>query len=169
MAEPLLGEIRTFAFGFTPNGWAPCEGQLLPINQNQALFALLGTTYGGDGQTTFALPDLRGRVVVGAGTAEDGAVFPAGDRGGAAAHRLSSAEMPRHRHRARASRGPGSVEAPDGAVWAGGPRRFAPDGAEGLDEAAIDAAGGNRPHSSMQPYLALNTCIALLGEFPPRP
>ena len=108
MAEPFLGEIRTFAFDFAPKGWAKCEGQLMPINQNQALFALLGTIYGGDGRVTFALPDLRGRVVVSAS-----ADHPQGETGGEEAHALSVAELPAHSHRAKAQRVDRQLEQPD--------------------------------------------------------
>jgi microcystin-dependent protein len=166
ISEPFLGEIRTFAFGVTPRGWAPCRGQLLPINQNQALFSLLGTTYGGDGRVTFALPDLQGRVALGAGTAETGTSFELGARGGEEAHRLATAELPAHRHRARAGATAGTADSPANAVWAAGGRRYAPSGQTGMKPEAIGPAGKNEPHNTMQPYLPLNVCIALFGIFP---
>jgi microcystin-dependent protein len=163
MAEPILGEIRTFAFDFVPKGWARCEGQLLPINQNQALFALLGTTYGGDGRVSFALPDLRGRVALGCSDAH-----PQGERGGEEAHALSIAELPAHSHRAKANASNGSSSNPTENVWAAHPNTYRGSGTADMDAGAIAAVGSDQPHNTMQPYLSLNTCIALVGEFPAR-
>jgi len=169
MADPFLGEIRTFAFGYEPVGWLACRGQLLPISEFQGLFALLGTTYGGDGKTTFALPDLQGRVVVAQGGVPGGAVHRTGERGGEEAHRLTEAELPRHRHGARANTSPGTADSPANAVWAAGRRRYAHGGGTGMSRDAIAPAGDDQPHNTMQPYLTLNVCIAVFGQFPPQP
>jgi len=166
MADPILGEIRTFAFGFVPSGWAACDGQVLPINQNQALFALLGTTYGGDGRTTFALPDLRGRVAVGEGAAATGSVFALGEGGGEEVHRLTAAELPSHRHQAHAKATAGTRANPTNAVWAASAKRYAPSGTAAMSPDAIGSAGEDHAHNTMQPYLPLNVCIAVFGEFP---
>jgi microcystin-dependent protein len=163
MAEPFIGEIRTFAFEFAPQGWAKCEGQLLPINQNQALFALIGTIYGGDGRIDFALPDLRGRVALGATEAH-----PQGESGGEEAHALTVAELPAHTHRAKANASAGSSSNPTANVWASNPSAYRPSGTANMDANAIAGTGGNAPHNTMQPYLSMNPCIALLGEFPAR-
>ena len=152
------------SFGFPPKGWALCNGQLLPINQNQGLFALLGTIYGGDGRTNFALPNLRGRTPVAAG---DG--LAQGQHGGVASHALTSAELPAHAHVAQGSAsqadsgqpGRSYLGAADG-VYAGA-ANLTP-----LHPTSISDAGGGRPHENMQPYLTLSFCIALQGEFPPR-
>jgi microcystin-dependent protein len=164
MAEPFLGEIRTFGFEFAPKGWAKCEGQLLPINQNQALFALIGTIYGGDGRVTFALPDLRGRVAIGETDAH-----PQGETGGEEAHALTIAELPAHSHRAKANASSGSSSNPTENVWAANPNAYRGSGTANMDAGAIARVGSDQPHNTMQPYLSLNTCIALVGEFPQRP
>ena len=168
MADQIIGEIRAFAFDFTPAGWAPCRGQLLPINQNQALFSLLGTLYGGDGRTSFALPDLRGRVAIGEGTAASGSAFGVGEPGGEETHQLTQDELPRHRHRARASAIAGTTSAPANSVWAAGQARYAPHGTATMAAEAIAQTGGDAPHNTMQPYLPLNYCIAVVGDFPTR-
>ena len=167
--DPFLGEIRLFAFGFAPKNWAACDGQLLPINQNQALFALLGTAYGGDGRRTFALPDLRGRVPLHRGQAPGGADHPLGEAGGEEAHTLTVAELPRHTHTASANGGPATRSAPGGRVWAVSQRKIYADApTTAMDPDAISAAGEDLPHSSMQPFLGLQFCIALSGIFPSR-
>jgi microcystin-dependent protein len=163
MAEPFLGEIRTFGFDFAPKGWAKCEGQLLPINQNQALFALLGTFYGGDGRVTFALPDLRGRVAL--GVSGD---HPQGQAGGEATHTLTVAELPAHAHRAHANASNGSTSSPVENVWAANPNAYRGSGSANMDAGAIAATGGDQAHNNMPPHLSLNHCIALFGDFPPR-
>jgi microcystin-dependent protein len=163
MAEPFLGEIRTFAFDFAPKGWAKCEGQLLPINQNQALFALLGTIYGGDGRVTFALPDLRGRVAIGASAGHE-----QGEAGGEETHALTVAELPARRHRAHANASAGSTSSPTENVWAANPNAYRGSGSANMDAGAIAPTGSDQPHNTMQPFLSLNYCIALVGEFPPR-
>ncbi|MFC3773562.1 phage tail protein [Paenibacillus sp. GCM10012303] len=172
MAEPFLAEIRLFSFAFPPKGWALCNGQFLPINQNQALFSLLGTTYGGDGQTTFALPDLRGRVP---GHSGNGIVL--GQRGGEENHMLTMSEMPGHQHLLRASSLPASSRSPQeaqgiGQVWAApgvsayhtwGPQSGA---VAATSPQTTSVAGGTSAHSNMQPYLTLSFCMAIQGIFP---
>ena len=174
MSEPFLAEIRMVGFNFAPRGWALCNGQLLPINQNQALFALLGTTYGGNGQTTFALPDLRGRVPIHTGSA-GGASRALGERGGQETHTLSPAEMPAHRHPLQAASGDASQATPAGGVYggtagAGTPESafYAPSGSasEALHGETVASTGGGQPHGNMQPYTALQFAIALQGIFP---
>ena len=169
MAEPYLSEIRILSFAYATRGWALCNGQLLPINQNQALFSLLGTTYGGDGRVNFALPDLRGRSPVHAG---DGLTL--GERGGEEAHALNVNEMPSHQHRVRASADLANSAVPAGALTAakrrGGLDIYGPAGSANvaLHPAAMSIAGGSQPHLNMQPFLTLNFVIALQGIYPSR-
>lgn len=164
MTEPFLGEIQIFPFGFAPRGWASCNGQLLPINQNQALFSLLGTTYGGDGKTTFALPDLRGRVPVHFGNG-----IALGESAGEEAHTLTVAETPTHTHAVMAG-GEATSIPPQGKVWGtvAGQNLYATNATAAMAGAAISMAGGSQPHNNMQPYAVLNFCIALQGVFPSR-
>ena len=167
MAEPFLSEIRLMSFNFAPKGWASCNGQLLPINQNQALFSLLGTTYGGDGRVNFALPDLRGRspLHVGGGTV-------LGQSGGAASHSLTLNELPGHSHTLSASSDVANTHVPGAALPAGKPRgginRYAAAGGgnTALHAGSITAAPGGQPHENMQPYLTITFAIALQGIFP---
>jgi Microcystin-dependent protein len=169
MAEPFLSEIRLFSFNFPPKGWALCNGQLMPINQNQALFALLGTTYGGDGRVNFALPDLRGRVPI-----HWGNEFTLGQRGGQEAHTLTAAEIAPHTHALTAKRTPADDRSPAGRLWAAtGVSAYHTGGAgEGggaavqLHESIIEPAGGSQPHYNVQPFLTVSYCIALQGIFP---
>lgn len=164
MAEPFLSEIRIMSFGFNPKGWAMCNGQLLPINQNQALFSLLGTTFGGDGQVNFALPDLRGRTPIHVGSGHT-----LGERGGEQAHTLSIAELPTHTHVMSGNSADATSDTPDSTMT--------------LAKAAIDMyrsatnlvamnteitgnTGGSQAHLNMQPFLTLTFCIALQGIFP---
>jgi microcystin-dependent protein len=164
MAEPFLAEIRLVSFAYAPSGWALCNGQLLPINQNQALFSLLGTNYGGDGRTTFALPNLQGRVPV-----HVGQNILLGQQGGEASHTLLQAEMPAHSHLAQGSSGnPDSP--PANAVWAAAPADAYSSGPPNttLHPSALSAAGGSQPHENRQPFLVLNFVIALQGIFPSR-
>lgn len=165
MSEPYISEIRIMSFNFPPRGWAQCNGQFLPINQNQALFSLLGTTYGGNGQTTFALPDMRGNVPVHMGNS-----FTEGQRGGEASHTLTQAEMPQHNHTAQASSAStGNVVVPTGALLASPLNlTYAPTANVAMQAATIGNAGGSQAHENMQPYLTLNFCIALQGVFPSR-
>jgi microcystin-dependent protein len=164
MAEPVLGEIRIMSFNYAPQGWAMCNGQFLPINQNQALFSLLGTMYGGNGQTTFALPDLRGQsqLHVGAG-------FTQGQKGGEQAHTVTMSEMPAHTHFVSASTTTGNTPTAIGNFFAvaGNVYRTA-DNLTTLLPATITNAGGSQAHENMQPYLVLTFCIALQGIFPSR-
>lgn len=164
--DPYLGEIRLVSFQFPMKGWALCNGQLLPINQNQALFSLLGTMYGGNGQTTFALPDLRGRMPV------HGAVEQ-GQSGGTAAVTLGLANMPAHAHTLMASDNNTHSVSPAGRTFGNveqnGTNMFRPqDGSAGLHPGSVSNAGGSQPHNNMQPYLVCNFQIALTGIFPPR-
>lgn len=169
MSEPFLGEIRQTSFQFAPKGWALCNGQLLPINQNQALFAILGTTYGGDGRVTFALPDLRGRSPVHASGS-----LPLGSRVGAETHTLSVNELPPHGHGLQGSGDLANVTAPAGNVPAakgrGGKDIYAPGGSppQALSPQAIAPTGGSQPHENLQPFLTVNFIIALTGIFPSR-
>jgi microcystin-dependent protein len=163
VAEPFLAEIRMVGFNFAPPGWAFCNGQILPINQNQSLYSLLGTTYGGDGETSFALPDLRGRTPMHWG---NGHLL--GQKGGAEAVTLSSAEMPTHRHRFRAAAVDGDQPVAADAALAGYNNGFRGDGIDLIDLRAdtIANSGGGQAHNNMQPYQAINFCIALQGLFP---
>jgi microcystin-dependent protein len=164
MAEPFLSEIRIMSFGFAPRGWALCNGQLLPINQNQALFSLLGTTYGGNGQTTFALPNLQGRTPIHMG---NGHVL--GEAGGEQAHSLSISEMPTHTHIANASTANGSTNFANGNILAAAGNLYAaPNSLTTLNPTSITNVGGSQAHQNMQPFLTLTFCIALQGIFPSR-
>lgn len=178
MADPFVAEIRIFPFNFAPKGWAFCNGQLLPISQNTALFSLLGTTYGGDGKSTFALPDLQGSAPMHPGQGAGLSLHDLGEIGGSQFVTLLVSEIPAHAHfvgRARAADGDSIT--PVSSVWA---QAAAGRGAAALyHEAPADAkvnptlslnvTGGSLPHNNMQPYLTLNFCIALQGVFPPRP
>jgi len=162
MAEPFLAEIRMMSFEFAPKGWALCNGQLLPINQNQALFSLLGTTFGGDGRVNFALPDLRARVPIHVGSGHT-----LGERGGEQAHTLSINELPTHGHVVQASPSTGDAVNPTGAVLAAASNVYrAADNPTSLDPASVTNVGGSQAHLNMQPFLTLSFCIALQGIFP---
>jgi microcystin-dependent protein len=163
--DPFLGEIRLVAFDFAPKGWAACDGRLLPINQNQALFALLGTQYGGDGKTTFALPDLRGRVPVGAGQGAGLSNYPIGSTGGDESVKLAVGQLPPHAHPVRASSGAATTKDPAGAFPAKGGAYAAAQNAK-MNTAMLGKSGGGQPHENRQPYVALNYIIALQGIFP---
>jgi microcystin-dependent protein len=170
--EPYLGEIMLISCSFAPKGWALCNGQLLPISQYQALFSLLGTTYGGNGATNFALPDLRGRVPIHAGTGPGLSTHALGEKSGEENHTLSVGEMPAHAHVLRGSSAAGISASPSGMFPARSaaqiPRYGAtPDAA--LAATAISSVGGNQAHSNLQPSLALNYVIALQGVYPPHP
>jgi microcystin-dependent protein len=162
MAEPFLSEIRIFSFSFAPKGWALCNGQLLPINQNQALFSLLGTTYGGDGRVNFALPDLRGRVAL-----HTGSGHTLGERAGEQAHTLTIAEAPQHTHVANASSTNGDTAfATNHVLAAAGNLYSGPSNLTALHASSIGSVGGSQAHLNMQPFLTLNFGIALQGIFP---
>lgn len=165
MSEPFLGEVRIVGFNFAPRGWALCNGQILPIDQNQALYSILGTTYGGDGQTTFALPDLRGRAPI-----HEGSGHTLGQRSGEATHTLTAAEMPAHDHAASASSDEGTSPVPTDLVLARTPAQIYhdPTNLGAMNGAAVSSTGGSQPHDNMQPYIALNFIIALRGLFPSR-
>jgi microcystin-dependent protein len=173
MADQFLGEVRIFPFNFPPNGWAFCNGQLLPINQNTALFSLLGTQFGGDGQTTFALPNLQGNVPLDFGQGAGLTPYNMGDVGGTPAVTLLTSEMPAHNHSAHCNSSLGNKPKPSGNYWASDAAGIlseyaaAPDGSQ-MSPQAIRVAGGSQPHNNMQPYLVLNFCIALQGIFPAR-
>jgi microcystin-dependent protein len=161
--DPFLSEIRLMSFNFPPKGWALCNGQFLPIAQNQPLFSLLGTTYGGNGQTTFQLPDLRGRVPL-----HFGSGFTLGQVGGQEAHTLVPAEMPTHTHALNAGTGDGTLIIPGGALLARTPANpYAdPGNLAVMTPASVTSVGGSQPHENRQPYLTLSFCIALQGIFP---
>jgi|SRR5690606_25953513 len=165
MAEPFLAEIRIMSFVFAPKGWALCNGQLLPIGQNQALFALLGTNYGGDGRVNFALPDLRSRVPIHVGNGHS-----LGERGGEPAHTLSISELPTHTHLMQASGEAANRSTPGGAAFArptaANIYRDQPTAQGALNPAAVTSTGGSHAHLNMQPFLVLSFCIALQGIFP---
>ena len=164
MPVPFLGEIKLMSCNFAPRQWALCNGQLLPINQNQGLFSLLGTMYGGNGQTNFALPDLRGRVPM----HFTGNSFIVGQSGGAESHTVTNAEMPQHLHVLNASNASGGTVIPTGALLASAPGQpYAnPTSLTTTRANSLDPVGGSQPHTNMQPYLVLNFCIALIGVFP---
>lgn len=167
MAEPFLSEIRIFSFNFPPKGWALCNGQLLPINQNQALFALLGTTYGGNGQTDFALPNLRGRVPI-----HFGQSFDLGTTGGQSAHTVIQSEMPQHLHFMQGTTNQtGNTAIPSNTATVatlGSQIYHAPTTLVALGASSVTSVGGSQPHTNQQPYLVLSFCIALQGIFPSR-
>jgi microcystin-dependent protein len=163
MAEPFLSEIRMMSFNFAPKGWAQCNGQLMPINQNQALFALLGTRFGGNGQTTFALPNLQGRTPIHVGSG-----FTLGQAAGEQAHTLSIAEMPTHTHFVNVNNGGSGSTTPLGNVLAkAGANVFGPaQSLAAMNAATTTATGGSQAHLNMMPFLTISFCIALQGIFP---
>ena len=163
MSEPFLGEIKIISWNFPPKGWTFCNGQLLPINQNQALFSILGTTYGGDGRQTFGLPNLQGRMPVHVG---NGIVL--GERGGETSHTLNISELPAHNHVPVGNPGAPTAPAPGGNLWASNPNNLYSNAQpnSGMNPACILPTGGNQPHENMSPYLVLNFIIALQGIFP---
>lgn len=175
MADVYLGQIMMSGFNFAPRGFAACNGQLLPITQNQALFALLGTAYGGNGTTTFALPNLQGSTPVGAGNSADGSwqpsPYPIGARAGAEAITLTLTQIPAHTHALNASTTPGTTKNPTNTLY-GGSGAEAIYGSAGpqvtLNSQTLAQTGGNQAHSNMQPFQVLNFSIALSGIFPSR-
>jgi microcystin-dependent protein len=163
MAEPFLSEIRIMSFNYAPKGWAMCNGQFLPINQNQPLFSLLGTTYGGNGQTTFALPDLRKRTPIHVGNKHT-----LGETGGEPAHTLTLSEMPAHTHILNGTTTNGTQLIPTGNLLAPTPNQLyhGADNLVTLNPATVSNVGGSQAHQNMQPFLTLTFCIALIGIFP---
>ena len=162
MSTPFLGEIKIVSFNFPPKGWAFCNGQLLPINQNQALFSILGTQYGGNGQTDFALPNLQGRMPVHVGNG-----ITIGQQGGETAHTLNISELPAHTHTPVGSGNPPSVTSASGNLWStfsSNQYNNAPN--QAMNPGCIGASGGSQPHDNMSPYLVLTFVIALQGIFP---
>lgn len=164
MSEPFLAEIRIVGFNFAPRGWAFCDGQILPINQNQSLYSLLGTTYGGDGRTSFALPDLRGRTPIHVENSH-----PQGQKGGEENHTLTANEMPAHAHSLTIENAEGGNSPGSSLTNSKFETRYTSvAGNEQMDSESISNAGGGQAHDNMQPSLALNFCIALQGLFPSR-
>lgn len=170
MSEPFLAEVRIVGFNFAPRGWAFCDGQILPINQNQSLYSLLGTTYGGDGRTSFALPDIRGRVPIHVGRSEGGTDHREGQKSGEETHTLSGAEMPQHSHGTNGTTNTASEATPTTSLLPGGNsgQPYATSGTLTMGSNTIVNVGGGQAHNNMQPYLAMNYCIALRGLFPSR-
>jgi microcystin-dependent protein len=173
MGTPFMAEMRIMSFNFAPKGWAQCNGQLLPINQNQALFSLLGTAFGGDGRVTFGLPDLRGRVPIHTGPQ----FSTVGQKGGEEFHTLSQSEMPQHNHLANASTAAGNSQfiattfptTTNNIPAAVGGGIYAPlSNPTTLNPSSINNVGGSQPHENRQPFIVLNVCIALQGTFPSR-
>ena len=176
MADNFLAEIRLVGFNFPPMGWAFCDGQLMAISQNTALFSLLGTTYGGDGKSTFALPNLQGTTVLGAGQGHGLSLYDLGEIGGSEAVTLLQSEIPVHTHTVAAVDALGTTNAPAGNTWASArygrltEKTYSAAGAAVATSAAAFApAGSNRPHNNMPPYLVMNYIIALTGIYPQRP
>lgn len=162
MAEPFLSEIRIMSFGFPPKGWALCDGQLLPINQNQALFSLLGTTYGGDGRVNFGLPNLQGNVPI-----HMGGGHTLGERGGEQGHTLSISEIPTHTHTANGTNTNGALAIPVSNVLGAFNNAYSqPTALTSLNPGTLASVGGSQAHLNMQPFLVLNFSIALQGIFP---
>lgn len=174
MADPFVAEISIFSFNFAPRGWAECNGQLMPISQNTALFALLGTTYGGDGKSTFALPDLQDRTPMMWGHGPGLSLYDLGQEGGQDSVTLTEANLPPHAHEFQALPGSPSSRSPADAGWAGTARaqvtHYAASGQANvqMSPAALAPTGSSVPHNNRQPYLGLKFCIAMQGIFPPR-
>jgi microcystin-dependent protein len=161
MSEPFLGEIKIISWNFPPKGWAFCNGQLLPINQNQALFSILGTTYGGDGRVNFGLPNLQGRMPVHVG---DGIVL--GELGGETAHTINISELPAHNHVPVGTPANPSAPSATANLWSARSNLYNSTSNQAMNPACITATGGSQPHENMSPYLVLNFVIALQGIFP---
>jgi microcystin-dependent protein len=175
MAEPFLSELRIMSFNFAPKGWATCDGQIMPISQNTALFALVGTFYGGNGTSTFGLPNLQGSAPIHQGQGQGLSQYDLGQTGGSEAVTLLESEIPAHSHALQGTAGIANQNSPGGNLlgrpFGGGSPYIAPSGATVvlLSAQAVAPAGGSLPHNNMQPFLTLNFCIALQGVFPPRP
>jgi microcystin-dependent protein len=169
--DPFVAEIRIFPFNFAPKGWAFCDGQILPLSQNTALFSLLGTTYGGDGKSNFALPNMQGNVPMHPGQGPGLSLHDLGETGGSDTVSLLESEMPSHSHGLTASQSDGTDNKPAQENFAAGVgigMYAAPGALINLSDNAIAPAGGDQPHNNLQPYLTLNFCIALQGVYPPR-
>jgi microcystin-dependent protein len=169
--DPFVAEIRIFPFNFAPKGWAFCDGQLLPLSQNTALFSLLGTTYGGDGKSNFALPDMQGNVPMHPGQGPGLSLHDLGETGGSETVSLLESEIPSHSHGFMASQSDGNDTSPQNELLATGigVNSFAaPPPIVNMSPNMLTPAGGDQPHNNMQPYLTLNFCIALQGVYPPR-
>ncbi|MBD2843602.1 phage tail protein [Paenibacillus sp. IB182496] len=169
MAEPYIGEIRLFGGNFAPVGWMFCEGQLLPISQYDALFVLIGTTYGGDGQTTFALPDYRGRIPLGQGTSPStGTTYAMGQHGGSEDVTLTANQLPSHTHSVNASTSAGEITSPANAFWSKSPleQYSSETPLEQMNPQALSNSGGNQSHPNMMPTLTLSYIISLYGIYP---
>lgn len=169
--EPFIGEMIWVPYNFEPKGWAFCDGRLIPIAQNTALFSLLGTTYGGNGQTTFALPDMRGKVMINAGQGPGLSDYVQGETGGASTHTLSWSEMPMHSHGFQASTATGTATTPANNLYASSAsgKQYGPNTGSSMSANAVAVAGGGQPHNNMMPYGTLNCIIALQGIYPARP
>lgn len=172
MGEPFIGEIRMFGGNFAPAGWALCDGQLVPISENDALFNLIGTTYGGDGQETFALPDLQGRIPVHQGTGQDGINYQLGEKAGVESVTLTVQQIPAHNHVPTASTVAGTVSSPSNAIFAaggGGEQMYStppnPPGGT-MNPQCIGATGGSQPHTNVAPFLCINFILSLYGRYP---
>lgn len=163
MATPFIGEVRIFGGSFAPAGWAFCDGRLLPISENEALYSLIGTTYGGDGTSTFGLPDLRGRLPMHAGPQ-----YQLGQLAGAETVQLSANQLPIHQHPPAASSASGNTNSPQNAVWASGSSAYYGTGSANatLNAAAVQPAGNGQPHDNLSPYLVVSFIIALQGVYP---
>lgn len=169
MADPFVAEIRIFPFNFAPRGWAWCDGQLLPLSQNTALFSLLGTTYGGNGKSNFALPDLQGRAPMHPGQGPGLSLHDLGETGGSETVSLLESEIPSHSHGLRAVEDDGTFLTPIGMFLAAGNSMYlAQNPNANMAPEALAPAGGDQPHNNLQPYLTCYFCIALQGVFPPR-
>jgi len=169
MSGPYIGEIRIFAGSFAPAGWAFCNGALMPISENDALFTLIGTTYGGDGQTTFGLPDLQGRAPIHQGTGSFGTTYQIGEKAGTEQVTLTTNQIPQHNHQLLVSQDQGSVTAPANDILGSNPtvQLYRPGvGTQPFDPSAMTPVGGSQPHENMQPFIVMNYIISLFGLFP---
>jgi microcystin-dependent protein len=170
--DPFVAEVRIFPFNFAPKGWAFCQGQLMPISQNTALFSLLGTTYGGDGKSTFALPDLQGRVPMHPGQGPGLSLHSLGEMSGSNSVTLLESELTAHAHALRADAvdaGDTNVPSPNASLaQSSGGGLYQSSANTQLSDQAVSAAGGDQPHNNLQPYLTVSFCIALQGVYPPR-